>query len=280
MTEAGAPELTEAARLARRRTFEDEAARYDAARPTYPGPLFDTLAQYAGLRPGSRVLEVGPGTGQATTALAGRGWRVTAVELGEQLAAATRRRVAAFPAVEVVVGAFEDWSPPERAYDAAVCATSFHWLDPDRRLERFAIALRPGGTLAVVWTHHVVGGTQPFFTAAQACYRRWDPSTPAEVRWWSEDEIEPSTGELGASPWFTDVRSHRFGVDVSYSADGYLELLRTYSSTLTLSPERASGLLSCLRGLIEGEHGGTITKRYLFELVLGRRAPAAEDQLG
>lgn len=38
------------------RTFDEDAERYDRARPGYPARLCDDLAQLAGARPGSRVL--------------------------------------------------------------------------------------------------------------------------------------------------------------------------------------------------------------------------------
>ena len=95
-----------------RSTFDQAAELYDRARPRYPPALFDDLAALAGIGPGSRVLEIGPGTGQATVALAERGYRVVAVELGAQLAAVARRNLARFPSVEVVTAAFEDWPLP------------------------------------------------------------------------------------------------------------------------------------------------------------------------
>src|SRR3954463_11880016 len=92
-----------------RTTFDADAARYDRARPGYPSALFDDLAALAGLGPGSRVLEIGCGTGQATVPLAERGYQVVAIELGAELAVVARRNLTRFPAVEVVTGAFEAW---------------------------------------------------------------------------------------------------------------------------------------------------------------------------
>jgi SAM-dependent methyltransferase len=86
----------ERGRLERRRSIFDQAAElYDQARPRYPPALFDDLAGLAGIGPGVRVLEVGPGTGQATVPLAERGCRLVAVELGPDLAAVARRNLAA-----------------------------------------------------------------------------------------------------------------------------------------------------------------------------------------
>src|SRR5262249_50211102 len=95
--------------LSARATFDQEPERYDGARPGYPDAVFDDLASLAALGPGSRVLELGPGTGQATVALARRGYAVVAVELGAGLAVVAARRLAGFDAVEVVNAAFEDW---------------------------------------------------------------------------------------------------------------------------------------------------------------------------
>jgi hypothetical protein len=64
----------------RRGTFDQAADLYDRARPGYPRALFDDLAELTGVGAGSRVLEIGPGTGQATLPLAERGCRVVAVE--------------------------------------------------------------------------------------------------------------------------------------------------------------------------------------------------------
>src|SRR5579862_2047686 len=69
-----------------RTTFDESAEEYDRARPTYPARLFDDMAALARLGSGARLVEIGCGTGQATTFLAERGFQVTCVELGAQLA--------------------------------------------------------------------------------------------------------------------------------------------------------------------------------------------------
>src|SRR5919198_4251645 len=114
-------------------TFEEVPELYDRARPLYPPTLFDDLVAYAGLAAGSRVLEIGCGTGQATLPLAERGLEIVCVELGEGLAAVARRTLARFADVEVVHASFEEWEPEPRAerFDAVVAFTAFHWVDPE-----------------------------------------------------------------------------------------------------------------------------------------------------
>jgi trans-aconitate methyltransferase len=86
-----------------------------------------------------------------------------------------------YPAVEVVNAAFEDWAAPHH-FDAVVAATSFQWLDPGVRLAKIDDALRPGGSLAVIATRHVAGGTGQFFADVQRCYEKWMPGTAPDER--------------------------------------------------------------------------------------------------
>jgi SAM-dependent methyltransferase len=120
----------------RRTSFDGVAELYDAARPDYPDDLVAALIDLAGLREGKHVLEIGPGTGQLSIALARSGVVLTAVELGPSLAAIARRRLAGFPHAQVVVADFDHWPVPPGAFDLVVAATAFHWLDPATRVRR------------------------------------------------------------------------------------------------------------------------------------------------
>jgi SAM-dependent methyltransferase len=253
-----------------RATFDGVAERYDAVRPRYPAALVDDLVARAGLGPGSRVLEIGPGTGQLTVDLAARGLDVTAVELGPALAGVARRNLAAFPNARVVVGDFEEYDVPE-PLDAVVAATAFHWLSPDAQVNRTAAALRPGGALAVVDVSHVAGGTEEFFAVSQDCYLRFDPATPPGFRLPTAGSLPPAQPGLDLSPLFAHVRRSRHTWEVDYPAARFRALLSTYSPTIDLPRERREGLLDCLAVLIDRRFGGVVTKRYLAELTVARR---------
>ncbi|MFJ7060479.1 class I SAM-dependent methyltransferase [Streptomyces griseobrunneus] len=253
--------------------FDEDAELYDRARPGYPPELYDDLAELAGAGPGSRVLEVGCGTGQATVELAARGCRITAVEAGPRMAAIARRNLAGGAEAEVVTARFESWPLPPEPYDAVVSATAFHWIDPAVRVTRAADALRPGGALAVVRSQHVRGGTEEFFVEVQRCYERFDPQTPPGLR-------PPAAADVDGSDHVEEVaRSGRFGPtvlrrheqDLSYTTSAYLDLLRTYSGHRALPEPARNGLLGCVAALIEGRYGGRVTKRYLIELGVSHR---------
>jgi Methylase involved in ubiquinone/menaquinone biosynthesis len=130
--------------------FNHAAAGYDA-RPGYPSRVFDVLAQRCGLGSGSRVLEIGPGTGQATVPMLDLGAAVTAVEPGAELAHLLTQRCTG-RALQVIVGPFETVELPDAAFDVVAAATSFHWVDPTVGFERCARCLRDDGWLALWWT--------------------------------------------------------------------------------------------------------------------------------
>jgi SAM-dependent methyltransferase len=252
-----------------RSMFDQAAELYDRARPGYPPAMFDDLAELAGIGPGSRVLEIGPGTGQATLPLAERGYQVVAVELGGDLAAVARRNLARFPGVEVVTAAFEDWPLPGEPFDLVVAATAFHWIDPVVRVAKVADALRPGGALAIVATHHVAGGDEALFADLQACYERWDPDTPAGgVTLPTAAEIPSSSEELDRSGRFGPAVFRRYERDLSYTTASYIEVLLTYSGHRALDPAAQASLLDCIATLVDTGYGGRITKRYLTELMV------------
>src|SRR6266496_3508047 len=101
--------------------FDDVAELYDRVRPRYPAAMFDEIARLTGAPAGTRVLEVGCGTGQATRDLLARGWRVHAVEPG--VAMAERARANLGDGFTVDVTRFDDWDPRGATFDMLFSAT-------------------------------------------------------------------------------------------------------------------------------------------------------------
>ena len=240
--------------------FDEDAELYDRARPGYPDALLDDVVELARLHPGSRVIEIGGGTGQATIALARRGLSIVVVELGASLAATLQHKTRGLP-VDVVVGSFEDWEPARgQPFDAIAAFTAWHWLTPGIRTDKAQAALRPGGSLVTVTTTHVLGGTVRFFDDAQACYERWDPATPPGLRLAPAEVVAPTTDEVDTSPVFVRSTRRRYEHDVEYTTGEYLALLNTYSGHRAMLPHRRAGLMRCIEDLIENRYAGVVTK--------------------
>ena len=263
--------MTDTNRELLRATFGQDARLYDQCRPTYPHELFADLATLAGLGARSRVLEIGCGTGQATLPLAQLGCTIVAMDLSPDMAALAHRNLAQFPNVTVVAAAFEDWQSSTGPFDAVLSATAFHWLDPDVRMIKAADLLRPGGTLGIISTHHIAGGTEAFFAAAQRCYERFDPTTPPGMRLSTSDEIPEETAEFDRSARFGPVEFRRYPWQHTYTAPEYLNLLMTYSGHRAMAPQARTGLFACIAQLIDNDYDGQITKQYRTRLAIAQK---------
>ena len=132
------------------KVFNQMAVEYDRHRPTYPEQLIDLACQDAGLERSDQVLEIGCGTGQLTRSLLARGFRVTAIEPGAQLAGLAQQRLRGAGELELVNTRFEDARLPHEHFRAVFSASAIHWVDPDIGWQRAADALVPGGTLALI----------------------------------------------------------------------------------------------------------------------------------
>ena len=256
-------------------TFDSVAELYDRGRPTYPPEIFDELVALSGVPDGGRVLEIGCGTGQATVAMAKRGYDITAIELGPNLAAIARRNLAPYPKVDVQVAAFEEWPLPPVPFDLVMAATSFHWLDADLAVPKIAAALRPGGAVAIISGGHVEGGTSQFFVDVQDCYERHMPGTPPGLRLTRAEDLPAGIPPaVLASSLFERARHRRHVWLRDFTTQTYVDELNTYSNHIALAPENRDALLVCVRALIDERYGGAITKAYVTDLDVALRCEA------
>lgn len=258
-------------------TFNSVASLYHQARPEYPAALYDELVRLAGLRPGDRLLEVGCATGKATVPLAQRGFRLTCIELGTDLAAEARRNLARWPAAEVVNEAFETWMPPpQAAYDLVFAATAWHWIDPAVRYRKARELLRPGGHLAF-WgaTHVFPADGDPFFREIQDVYEEIGEGLPGDLpaaaRFPEPDALPDQRAEIAQTGLFTDIMVRRFDWEVRYTADEYTLLLDTFSSHIAMAPWQRDRLYSEVRLRLARRADGRLRRHWGAVLHVARR---------
>jgi SAM-dependent methyltransferase len=258
--------------------FDRVADTYDAVRPRYPEAVFDAIRVYGALpalsRP--RVLEVGVGTGQATTQMAAMGWHVVGIEPGEKLAAVARDRLAELADVSVVTATFESAAVDAERFDVVASATAWHWVDPRVGYEKAARALRPAGIIAVWWNAHVPDTDAPGWAPIRRTYEQFAPELARLARLTPDRPDYDPAAELAASGWFGEVEADGFPFSVDYSTEEFLALLDTYASHQRLEGPRRRTLYQGLARAIEDELGGTVTKPYEAVLVLGRRVGSSD----
>ncbi|TDD65587.1 class I SAM-dependent methyltransferase [Actinomadura rubrisoli] len=257
-----------------RATFNRAAALYQDARPDYPDELYSDLLALTGVEPRAHLLEVGCGPGKATLPLARMGFRITAVELGDALAARARQLLAEFDQVSVITSSFEDWEPPaDVLFDLVYAATAWKWVNPEAKYTKAAALLTHGGHLAD-WNagHAFPHGFDPFFTEIQWVYEEigegdgspWPPPPP-------EDQPDPTATEFVVSGHFTVVGTRRYVWARRYTADEYIALLETFSGHISMEPAKREHLYREIRRRLASRPDGRLTRHWSAVLTIGRR---------
>jgi SAM-dependent methyltransferase len=272
--------------------FDEVAEEYDAVRSGYPGELLDTAIADGDLGEGSRVVEVGCGTGKLTEGLIARGLRVEAIDPGPSMVAMAQRRVGASDAVRFHVTTFEDADLPESAFDAVFSAAAFHWVDPNVSWRKVASLLRPGGMLALLNHIGVVDGRTAESDAAlrdvlgvhapEILATLHEPRTAEDVR---EGVRERSANVSDVWSWivphdlaapeaatlFEEARFHSVSLFRRYTADELIALWRTTSLCARLAVPVREALEADDRAVVE-RFGRTIEASHLAVLVTAHRS--------
>jgi SAM-dependent methyltransferase len=249
-------------------SFDGAAEIYHEIRPSYPPPMFDELFRLLPSHPA--IVEVGPGTGQATRDLLSRGANVHAVEIGPAMAAKLRE-VLPSPALTVIVGDFEEAELEEHGFDAVFSATAYHWISPKAQADRPASVLKPGGTVAIVDLNQVSSpDDKGFFAAVQPIYERYGeghtgPRAP------ERNAVDPPIHRvLRGDRRFSDVEVRPYDWDQTYSAADYRKLMLSYSGTQMMTPPARQGLLDDMENFIRQQYDNRVTRPIVVTLTTAR----------
>jgi len=260
-------------RREQRLVFGEVAELYERHRPAYPDAVVDDLVELAGLSARSTVLEIGAGTGKATSMFAARGIGVVAVEPSEEMAAVARRVCAAYPSVRIEQGDFERWDPAGREFPLVFAAQAWHWVDPAVGFAKAASVLRPGGVLAAFWNRPMwvraalrEALIDAYRRAAPEVLDESDPMHPANSP--SGDEEDWHSGVAAADGLGADeVREYEWSQ--TYTAQDYGALLQTHSTVRVMDPERRRALVQAVAGAIE-RHGRAFELPLVTRVYLAR----------
>ena len=253
----------------RRRSFDQMVELYARARGAPAPELLDALAAYVPAP--ADALEIGCGPGNASLPLLERGFRIHAVELGENLAALARERLAAFP-FTVEVGTFEDASLQPASVDLVVCSSAFHWLDRERALRQVVKVLRPGGALALIWgSARRTAEDNRVDEALKAAYHAHAPEISRETVDRNDGKIDEIGRAVRDTPELCDFEERIFPQVHLFDRQRYVETLATFSDHATLPAERRARLFEAIGEIVDHQFGGRVERHSMARLQLARR---------
>lgn len=135
-----------------RKTYDQIPDEFDKWRSRYCKELFRTIIDYANIDSRSSVLEIGPGTGQATEPFLKTGCNYTAIELGEHFVEFTKRKFSSYKNFHIVNDDFETHDFKKDYYDLVFSAATIQWIPEEIAFSKVYSMLKPGGVLAMFMT--------------------------------------------------------------------------------------------------------------------------------
>jgi SAM-dependent methyltransferase len=227
---------------ARRQSFGQIALDYARFRPGPPDEALRWLLPVGA----ADVLEIGAGTGALTSLLRGRVGHVRAVEPDPRMRAVLAERVAG---VEVVAGRAEELPADDASFDAVIGSSMWHWVDERPALAEVARVLRPGGTLALLWS-----GTDRSVDWMRALWAGGVALSPEQMAQADADRAGRHTVRLDPDGPFgpPEARVIRWTQDMT--KEQVVGLAGTYSEIITMgAADRQAYLESIARVIDDGQ---------------------------
>lgn len=233
--------------------------------------MYEILRDRCRLDTGSKVLEIEPGTGQASRGLLDHGaGPLVGVEPDPRLARFLRESIG--DRIEVLESTLED-AELESDFDLAAAASSFHWVEEALGLAKLRDALRPGGWIALWWSSFG-DETEPeaFLQATDSLYDDLPrgPSGPSGPGLSFARDSESRLRALADAGF--ERRAHD---DINWSnvwdAEGIRGLYSTYSPIASLDPVRRAELLAAVEHIATTQFGGRVELPLVTSLYTGCR---------
>lgn len=236
--------------LEQRKTWYSNAAdAYNRTRPRYPQEIISRVLELAELSADTNILELGCGPGTATTSFAKLGFSMTCLEPSPEACEIVRQNCTNYPNVEIINTTFEEWELINSTYDAVLAATSFHWISSEIRYIKTANALKPNGSLILLW-NIAFKPQDEVYQILHEVYQRETPSLPSTLYYDREthlSELAKFGQAILDSGLYHNLTSEHFSYELTYTIDDYLALLGTSSPCIALESHQRDSLFRSLK---------------------------------
>ncbi|WMJ87427.1 class I SAM-dependent methyltransferase [Anaerocolumna sp. MB42-C2] len=250
-------------------TFNTVYSEYDKWRPTYPKELYEDIFNLIVIDKLSNVLEIGIGTGQATSPLLETGCSLTAIELGDQLAEYSKEKFKKYEKFHVINTAFQNFECPANSFDLIFSASAFHWIPEKIGYTKVFDLLKSGGVFARFANHPYKDKIRnEIHNAFEKIYSKYMPGLLAGVEY--SEENAKNRANIACRYGFTDISYKLYHRTRTFTANEYTRLLGTYSDHIAIEETTRKKFFDEIREAID-VNGGIITLYDTIDLQLARK---------
>ena len=246
-------------------SFDDNVLNYDKYRTTYVKELFDDLFAYSNCNENSHVIEIGCGTGQATSWVLDRGCTLKAIEIGKNLCDFTKNKFKNYPKLEVINMPFEEYTMQENSVDMVFSASAFHWIPEDIGYPKVYNALKKGGCFAIIGCPVEIADVNAELKAeVEGIEREYLPQNTGTYQ--DEYNIMQQKFELYG---FHDIIHNQYSAFRELTAEEYVGLMMSVSRISKLSGPSRDLLFEKIRNVINKHRSIQIHDK--MDLYMGRK---------
>ena len=211
-----------------RRVFDMIPDQFDRSRPRYSEELFAFLIDRVGIGPGKRVLEIGPGTGQATEPVLRTGCEYHAIELGGHLYRKMKEKYGQLPNFNIVNDDFITHDFGDMKFDMIYSAATIQWIPEAIAYTKTFELLKPGGILAMILTSSEYrSDNESLYEKIQALY---DIYYKPDIPYTHGKFNYTAAPEYG----YIDLEKHEFKGQRIFTADEYVQYSGTHCDHIVI----------------------------------------------
>jgi SAM-dependent methyltransferase len=223
-------------------SFGAEATAYAEHRPDYAQAAVRWALERA---PGSRVLDLGAGTGKLTATLASLGAEVIAVEPDPAMLTELRR---ALPTVRALPGSAEAVPLPDATVDAVLAGNAMHWFDMNVAGPEIARVLEPDGVLAGLW--NVFDNRVDWVAALESVSGSAAIGPRDTFSGWRAETAEAHLPESGSIAQFASPEQAEFPHGQRRTADSLVATFATKAGMLVMPEQERDATLRRIRAFL------------------------------